>query len=87
MFSLNIDATDSNVTEKEITDSNGNRYRTFASEMGKVELGEDAPLAREKLPVVFRKLQSEGALGQNFLERYTVTFDLPSSEIIFSKGP
>ncbi len=85
MFTLKIDATGANITESEATDQNGVRYRSFASQMGKVELSETPPLVREKQPVVFRKLLVEGVLGQDFLRRYTVTFDLPGSELIFAK--
>ena len=87
MFSLHIDATGGNITEKETTDQNGQKFRSFSSKMGKVELGENPPVSREKVPVVFRRLQAEGALGQNFLQRFQVTFDLPSNELIFSKAP
>ncbi|MFN8608769.1 MAG: retropepsin-like aspartic protease [Vulcanimicrobiota bacterium] len=86
MFTLKINDTGANITENETTDQNGLRYRSFASQMGKVEVGENASLSQEKLPVIFRKLQAEGVLGQTFLQRYTVTFDLPSSELIFAKA-
>lgn len=85
MFTLKIDATGANITETEPTDQNGLRYRSFASRLGKVELP-DSGLVQEKSPVVFRKLQAEGVMGQEFLRSYNaVTFDLPSSELIFTK--
>jgi hypothetical protein len=87
MFTLKVDATGANVTEAEPTDQNGLRYRSWTSQMGKVELA-DTSLAQEKSPVVFRKLQAEGVLGQEFLRRYpAVTFDLPGSELIIAKTP
>lgn len=85
MFTLNIDATGGNISETETTDQNGWRYRSFASHMGKVELTE-TPLTLERAAVIFRKLQAEGVLGQDFLRRYTVTFNLPDSELIFAKA-
>ncbi|MBN9414951.1 MAG: retropepsin-like domain-containing protein [Candidatus Eremiobacteraeota bacterium] len=86
MFTLKVDATGANVTETEPTDQNGLRYRAWAGQLGKVGLS-DTQLAQDKSPVVFRKLQAEGVLGQSFLSRYpAVTFDLPSSELIFSKA-
>lgn len=85
MFTLKVDDTGANITESETTDQNGLRYRSFASRMGKVELADNPSLTQEKLPVVFRKLQAEGVLGQEFLQRYVVTFDLPNSELIFAK--
>ncbi len=86
MFTLKVDDTGANVTESETTDQNGRRYRSFTSHLGKVELADNPALVVEKQPVVFRKLQTEGVLGQSYLQRYTVTFDLPNSEMIFSKG-
>ncbi|MBX3170443.1 MAG: retropepsin-like domain-containing protein [Candidatus Eremiobacteraeota bacterium] len=85
MFTLKIDATGANITETEPTDQNGRKYRSFASQMGKIEVSESPSLTQEKSPVVFRKLLAEGVLGQDFLRRYTVTFDLPNSELIFGK--
>lgn len=87
MFTLKVDATGSNITETEATDQNGVRTRRFASRMGKVGLGEGAAVSQLKQPVVFRKLQAEGVLGQSFLSNYVVTFDLPGSELIFAKAP
>jgi len=85
MFTLPVDATGANVTETEPTDPAGLRYRSWASKLGKVEVWEKPSLSQEKSSVVFRKLQAEGVLGQEFLRRYTVTFDLPNSELIFAK--
>ena len=87
MFTLRIDATGGNVTEAETTDQNGVRYRSWTSRMGRVELSDNPTLAQEKSPVVFRKLLAEGVVGQEFLRHYTVTFDLPASELIFAKNP
>ena len=86
MFTLKIDATGGNITEAETTDQNGVRFRSFSSQMGKVQLSETS-LSREKGAVMFRKLQDEGGvLGQDFLRHYTVTFNLPDSELIFANG-
>ncbi len=87
MFTLNVDATGANITETEPTDPTGARYRSWASQMGKVEITETPTVTQEKSPVVFRKLQAEGVLGQAFLRHYTVTFDLPNSELIFANAP
>lgn len=86
MFTLPVDATGANVTETEPTDPNGLRFRSWASQMGKIEVLDKPALSQLKSPVVFRKLLADGVLGQEFLRRYTVTFDLPNSELIFSKG-
>ena len=86
MFSLPVDATGANVTETEPTDPTGQRYRRWASRMGKIEVSDKPSLSQEKSTVVFRKLLAEGVLGQEFLRRYTVTFDLPNSELVFAKG-
>lgn len=85
MFTLKIDATGANITETEPTDQNGRKFRSFASQMGKVEVSDSPSLVQEKTPVVFRKLLADGVLGQEFLRRYTVTFDLSNSELIFAK--
>lgn len=85
MFTLKVDATGANITETEPTDPNGLRYRSWASRLGKIELLDNPTLKQEKAPVVFRKLLAEGVLGQDFLRQYTVTFDLPSSELIFAR--
>lgn len=86
MFTLKIDATGANITETEETDQNGVRSRRFASHMARVGLATDnSVLSQEKQAVVFRKLRAEGALGQNFLRQYVVTFNLPGSELIFGK--
>ena len=87
MFTLKIDATGGNITETEQTDENGVRSRRFASHMARIGLvADNAVLSQEKHPVVFRKLLGEGVLGQAFLRQYsTVTFNLPGSELIFSK--
>lgn len=85
MFTLKIDATGANITETEPTDQNGRKFRSFASQMAKVEVSDNPSLVHEKSPVVFRKLLADGVLGQEFLRRYTVTFDLPNSELIFAK--
>ena len=86
MFTLPVDATGANVTETEPTDPSGRRYRSWASHLGKVEVTDKPTLTQEKSSVVFRKLLAEGVMGQEFLRRYTVTFDLPNSELIFAKG-
>ncbi|MBT9583337.1 retropepsin-like domain-containing protein [bacterium] len=86
MFTLKVDATGTNVTETEPTDQNGLRFRSWATHLGKIEMVDNPTLTQEKATVVFRKLLAEGVLGQDFLRRYTVTFDLPNSELIFAKG-
>jgi len=84
MFTLKVDATGANITETEPTDPTGQRFRSWASHMGRIELEDHPTLRLEKAPVVFRKLEAEGVLGQDFLRRYTVTFNLPDSELFFS---
>lgn len=89
MFTLKVDATGANVTETEPTDPSGMRYRSWASRLGKIEIPDRPALVQEKAPVIFRKLQVDGVLGQEFLSRYpAVTFDLPRNELVFAKpGP
>lgn len=85
MFTLKVDATGANVTETEPTDPNGTRFRSWASHLGKIGIVDSPALAQERAAVVFRKLLADGVLGREFLHRYTVTFDLPNSELIFAR--
>jgi hypothetical protein len=67
---------------EEGVDETGNRYvRTFTRLDGRIHPAEAPDLAQPEPDVMFQRIIYDGLLGHGFLSRFTVTWDLPASEV------
>jgi hypothetical protein len=65
------------------TDETGHTYvRRFGTLPGRVSLASE--LWQDDPKVMFQKIRYDGLIGDDFLSRYTVTFDIPGSRMVFS---
>jgi hypothetical protein len=59
--------------------------RYFGRLQGPVRLADGSgSIEARDLPVMFQKIIYDGLAGDAFLSRFTVSFDLPRSEMIFA---
>ncbi len=66
------------------TDETGHSYvRRFGELAGRISLGDD--LWQDDPKVMFQAIRYDGLIGDDFLRRYTVTFDIPGSRMVFSR--
>jgi hypothetical protein len=66
-------------------DETGNAYtRTFASLAGAIHPTAAPALVQEDPPAMFQKIIYDGLVGQEFLSRFAVTFDVPGSRLVLS---
>jgi hypothetical protein len=67
------------------TDETGHAYtRRFTNLHGAIH-PEGAPsVVQEDSPVMFQRIRYDGLVGDAFLRRYAVTFDLPAGRIVFA---
>lgn len=76
------------VRREEGVDETGNRYvRSFARLEGPVYPADTPDLAQQDPEVMFQPIIYDGLLGHDFLNRHTVTWDLPRSEIRLQPAP
>ncbi len=67
-------------------DETGNRYtRTFATLPGEIRASAAPSVAQTDPEVMFQRIIHDGLVGDAFLRRFTVTYDLPSRRVVF--GP
>ncbi len=65
------------------TDETGHAYvRRFGELPGRISLTPD--LWQDDPKVMFQKIRYDGLVGDDFLSRHTVTFDIPGSRMVFS---
>lgn len=65
------------------TDETGHSYvRRFGELPGRIALAPD--LWQDEPKVMFQNIRYDGLIGDDFLRRYTVTFDIPGSRMVFS---
>jgi Aspartyl protease len=65
------------------TDETGHSYvRRFGTLPGRVSLGPG--LEQDDPKVMFQRIRYDGLIGDDFLSRYAVTFDIPGSRMVFS---
>jgi hypothetical protein len=77
---VQLDAAD--VRQEEGVDETGNRYlRTFTCLKGPIHPASAPHLAQPTPDVMFQRIIHDGLLGHAYLSRFTVTWDIPSSEI------
>ena len=66
------------------TDETGHSYvRRFGTLPGRVSLAPD--LWQDDPKVMFQDIRYDGLIGDDFLRRHTVTFDIPGSRMVFSR--
>jgi hypothetical protein len=67
------------------TDETGHAYtRRFTNLRGAIH-PEGAPsVVQEDSPVMFQRIRYDGLVGDTFLRRFAVTFDLPAGRIVFA---
>jgi hypothetical protein len=77
---VQLDATDAR--QEEGVDETGNPYlRTFTRLKGSIQPAGAPDLAHNNPDVMFQRIIHDGLLGHAYLSRYTVTWDIPTSEI------
>ncbi len=83
---LKVDPNGSDVKRVEGRDETGHAFsRYFTQIEGSVQPVGAPMLGQTKLNVMFQKIIHDGLVGDAFLSRFTVTFDLPHSRMIFSR--
>jgi hypothetical protein len=66
------------------TDETGHHYvRRFGELSGRISLADD--VWQDDPKVMFQDIRYDGLIGDDFLRRYTVTFDIPGSRMVFSR--
>jgi hypothetical protein len=66
------------------TDETGHDYvRRFGELPGRIALTDD--LWQDDPKVMYQDIHYDGLIGDDFLRRYTVTFDIPGSRMVFSR--
>lgn len=85
MNGLGIRTTDRDTRSMEGKDETGNGYlRYFARMGGSVHVRFQPDLVQPDPEVMFQEIIYDGLVGVDFLSRYSVTFDLAGSELIFN---
>jgi hypothetical protein len=85
MRALGVPTEGEGVTKTEGTDETGHTYaRYFGRVRGRVELREAPSVAQTDPDVMFQKIIYDGLLGDDFLGRYDVTYDLGRSRLRFA---
>ena len=68
-------------------DETGNTYRrSFATLRGSIHPTAAPELAQEDPDVMFQSIVYDGLVGDAFLRRYAVTFDVAASRLVLSRG-
>lgn len=68
-----------------IQDETGHKAeRVFTHLSGSVQLASEEVIAQADPPVMFQDIIYDALIGVDFLRRFAVTFDIPSSEMIFN---
>jgi Aspartyl protease len=82
---VGVDLDDPSLRRIEGSDETGHRYvRTFARVGGSVHPAGAPELAQERPAVMFQRIVHDGLVGHEFLSRFTVTWDLSGSRLVFS---
>ena len=75
---------DTDVRRVKGSDETGHRYtRYFTRLAGAIRLTEAPTVAQPHPEVMFQRIIHEGLVGDAFLRRFTVTFDVPHKRVIF----
>jgi hypothetical protein len=75
-----------NVKTKTGKDETGHTYtRYFSKIKGKVSIPKSEIFYVESIDVMFQKIIYDGLVGHYFLSNFTVTYNLPESEMVFRK--
>ncbi|HUZ79409.1 MAG TPA: aspartyl protease family protein [Thermoplasmata archaeon] len=70
------------------TDETGYAYtRRFARIPDPVSLWDAPSISQRDLDVMFQEIMYDGLLGDAFLRRYDVTYDVPRSRVTFAEAP
>ncbi len=87
MSRLGVSPEDPNVKVFTGTDETSYSYKRYSSEIkGKLEIGYASSIFQESPRVVFQDIIYDGLLGNDFLKRFTVVYDLDHLKMIFYKG-
>lgn len=86
MKQLKVDHKAKNVRVEKQNDETGHSYiRYFSDIAGPIAPTAAPELKQENLSVMFQKIIYDGLIGNDFMKRFTVTYDLPNSRIILNK--
>jgi hypothetical protein len=67
-------------------DETGNRFTRYTSKLsGAIRLSSAESIGQEEPEVIFQKIIYDGMLGYSFLKRYTVSYDIAGSRMIFNR--
>jgi len=83
-----IDLHADDVRRVEGRDETGHRYtRSFARLAGSIHAADAPSVAQPRPEVMFQRIIYDGLVGDAFLRRFVVTYDLPRERVIFGPGP
>ena len=86
MSRLGVSPEDPNVKVFTGTDETSYSYKRYSSGIkGKLEIGYASSIFQENPRVVFQDIIYDGLLGNDFLKRFTVVYDLDHLKMIFYK--
>ena len=85
---VGVDLADPDVRGVEGTDETGHRYTRYFTELSGVVRVTDAPAVAQPHPeVMFQRIIYNGLVGDAFLRRFTVTYDVSRERVIFCDAP
>lgn len=84
MIPLGLIPSDKRIRNREGQDETGHTFKRYFAKMpGRVSLPRVHEIGVDGIDVMFQKIIYEGLVGHNFLSKFLVTYNLPSSEMIF----
>jgi hypothetical protein len=85
MRELNIPRGGPGITKREGTDETGHHYVRYTTPIpGPVRLTHATDIAQSDVTAMFQEVIYDGLLGDTFLRKYDVTYDLPNSRLLFT---
>jgi hypothetical protein len=85
---LGVDLHHHGVRRIEDRDETGHAYtRFFTGLTGSIHATEAPSVAQTDPEVMFQRIIYDGLVGDAFLRRFTVTYDLPRGRVVFGPGP
>jgi Aspartyl protease len=85
---VGVDLARATVRRVEGSDETGHRYTRYFTELSDAIRVTDAPAVAQRHPeVMFQRIIYNGLVGDAFLRRFTVTYDVPRERVIFGDAP
>ena len=86
MKDLNVDPAGKDVSLKKGKDETGHEYNRYFTKLnGRIALASQHSIGIDSPKVMFQKIIYDGLIGYYFLREFSVTFNLPDSELVFRK--